>query len=35
MVSSKPYVAINIQSKLIYEAFKNIFEQLWNVSSSK
>lgn len=29
MVSSKPYIAINIYSKVVYKTFKNIYENLW------
>lgn len=30
MVSTKPYIAINIQSDVIYKAFKSIFLHLWD-----
>ncbi len=30
MVSTKPYIAINIQSEVIYSAFRSIFYDLWD-----
>ena len=35
MVSTKPYLAINIQDKVIYNACKNIFYNLWANADKK